>query len=156
MKRILKAGEIRVDTLDTYLGIGLFEIDPESAFNDMIKCENKHAKRFLLKFRQQCNNSGQGNALDFLVVIDNLRLKYMANGERVTDEIQQILTKIYRLYINDNGDRRLNITPQEKSLIEQSLENKNITVFDNVYKMKFDELKAQLTAFLKNLTNPKE
>mmetsp|Transcript_55624 Transcript_55624/g.50073 ORF Transcript_55624/g.50073 Transcript_55624/m.50073 type:complete len:224 (-) Transcript_55624:55-726(-) len=66
------------------------------------------------------------------------------------------MDKIYALYIDDNGNRRINITPQEKSLIEQSKRNKNITVFDNVYKMKFDELKAQLSAFLKNLKDPNE
>ena len=59
MKWIYKSPGARVSALETYLGIGYFDIDTKSALKDMLSCQNQTAKTMLLAFKHLCDENIQ-------------------------------------------------------------------------------------------------
>ncbi len=80
---------IRVQTLDTYLGIPLWETDVNLAFRDILKCGNDVAKTMLLEFHNECLKQNEEDDDDEKE--DALPDIYRNSSRKTTSDAEELL-----------------------------------------------------------------
>ena len=149
MKILFQSPGARVSILETYLGVGYFDIDTKSALKDMLSCQNSTAKAMLLAFKHVCDDMAKGHQLDFLVCITRMKKVYFKKGT------VKNMAKIFKVYCQKDANKFINITTNEEEEIKMLLDQDDYKAYDCAYYFVFDKLHHLVKEFLKQYAEGK-